>query len=169
MNLVKKIFVVMMIVSLAACKSDDDGTTYVLTNANVAGSYDVVLLNTTETQTTDVNGADIVTVTTTVGETFEIEIIFSENGNYIMDGLYVERYKRVVDGDIIEEYPDIIDIDNEGGIYSTNSSTMELVLDGEDYEVALFNENEIRLVFEDMWVEGGDDFVYTEEIRLIRQ
>ncbi len=169
MKLLKNLFALIVIVSLASCSSDDDNNQFLLTNANLAGTYDVTFLNTTEVQTTDVNGADIITITTTIGETFELEIVFSENGNYLIDGLYVERYKRIVDGDIIEEDTDIIDIDVEEGTYSTNDTSMKLTLDGEVYDVTLFNENEIRITFEDVWVEDGDDFVYTEEIRLERQ
>jgi len=169
MKLLKPLFVLLLIVSLFSCKSDDDNNQFLLNNANLSGSYAVTLLNSTELQTTNVNGVDFVTTTTTVGETFQIEIVFFENGNYIVDGLYVEDYRRDVEGEVVEEYTEIIDIDYEEGTYSTNNSSMELVLDGETYEVTLFNGNEIRVTLEEIWVDGGDDFVYTEEIRMVRQ
>lgn len=169
MKLLKPLFLLLMIVSLVSCNSDDDNNQFLLNNSNLAGTYSVSLLNSTELQTTNVNGVDFVTTTTTTGHTFQLEIVFFENGNYIVDGLYVEDYHRDVEGEVIEDSTEIIDIDYEEGTYSTNNSSMELVLDGETYEVDLFNENEIRVSLEDIWVEDGDDFVYTEEIRLLRQ
>lgn len=169
MRLIKSLFVLFVAASLVSCSSDDDNNQLELNNANLAGTYAVTLLNSTEVQTTDFNGAEIISTTTTVGHTFELEIVFFENGNYVVDGLYVEEYLVVSNGTVQVEETDIIDIDFEEGIYSTNNSTMELVLDGETYEVDLFNQNEIRVSLEDIWVENGDDFVYTEEIRMIRQ
>ena len=168
MKILKNLFALIILVSFASCNSDDDNNQFLLTNANLSGTYEVTLLNTTEIQTTDVNGVDFLTTTTTIGHTFQLEIVFFDNGNYIIDGLYVEDYRMDVDGDVQEEDTEIIDIDYVEGVYSTNDSSMELVLDGETYEVTLFNENEIRFTFEEMWVEEGDDFVYTEEIRLVR-
>ncbi|MCF6307350.1 MAG: hypothetical protein L3J09_05270 [Flavobacteriaceae bacterium] len=46
---------------------------------------------------------------------------------------------------------------------------MKLTLDGEIYSVTLFNANEIRLSLEEIYTEEGEDFVYTEEIRMVRQ
>ncbi|MGK0233379.1 MAG: uncharacterized lipoprotein YehR (DUF1307 family), partial [Salibacteraceae bacterium] len=80
MKLVKKIFVVMMIVSLAACKSDDDNPSYELTNANLTGTYEVTMLTNTEIETTDVNGLDIITEYTSIGDTFQLNIVFTDSG-----------------------------------------------------------------------------------------
>ena len=169
MKLLKNIFALIIIVSLASCSSDDDNNAYLLTNENVAGTYDVVLLNTKEVQTTDVNGVDIITETTTTGSTFQLEILFSENGNVLMDGEYVVNYRVVVAGQLVEEDTEIIVIDSVESNYTTNNTSMTLVLDGEVYDVTVFNSNEIRLTLEEIYTEEGDNFVYTEDIKLVRQ
>lgn len=169
MKLLKNIFALIIIVSLASCSSDDDNNTYDLTNENIAGTYDVTFLNTKEVQTTDVNGVDIITETTTTGSTFQLEVIFSENGNVLMDGEYVVNYRVEVAGQVTVEGTEIIVIDSEQTNYVANNASMTLVLDGKTYDVTLFNSNEIRLSQEDIYTENGDTFVYTEEIRMVRQ
>ncbi len=169
MKLLKPIFLVVMVVSLFSCKSDDDSPEYLLNNENLAGTYNVTMLRSVETQTTDVNGVDIITTRTTEGHTFQLEVVFFDNGNYVVDGEYVQQYEKIVNGTVIEEDIEIIVIDFSEGTYSTNNSSMELVMDEDTYEVTLFTQNEIRMTFEEMWVENGDDFILNEEIRLVKQ
>jgi len=169
MKLLKNIFILILAVSLASCSSDDDNNQYLLTNENIAGSYNITLLNTKEVQTTDVNGVDIITETTETGSTFQLEVIFSENGNVLMDGEYVINTRVEVAGQLVEEDTEIIVIDSEQTNYTTNNTSMTLVLDGEVYDVTVFNSNEIRLSLEDVYTEGGDNYVYTEDIKMVRQ
>lgn len=169
MKILKPILLLVILVSFVSCNNDDDNNDYLLNNENLAGTYNVTMLNSREVQTTDVNGVDIITTTTTSGNTFQLEIVFFDNGNYVVDGLYVEEYRMDVQGEVLEEDTEIIDIDFSEGTYATNNTSMELVMDGDTYEVTLFNQNELRVTLEDIWVENGDDFVYTEEIRMVRQ
>ena len=167
MKLLKSLFVLFVAVSLVSCSSDDDNQ-YLLNNANLSGIYNVTMLNTTETQTTDVNGADIITVTTTVGDTFELTVDFDEDGSYVINGAYRDSYLQTVAGEIVDEGAEIIFIDNETGDFSTSNSTMTMVLDGEVYEVELFNQNELRITSEDVEIFNGDEYIYTSEIRMVR-
>ncbi|MFT5248527.1 MAG: hypothetical protein ACI93P_000240 [bacterium] len=169
MKLLKTLFVLFVAVSLVSCSSDDDNNQYEFNNANLAGTYEVTLLNTTEVQTTNVNGLDIITEYTTVGDTFQLTIVFSESGSYVIDGEFRNSYVETVAGQVQGEGSEILVIDSETGDYSTNNSTMTFVLDGEVFSVALFNANELRVTSEDIYVENGDEFVYTSEIRMIRQ
>jgi len=169
MNLIKSIFAIILVVSLVSCSSDDNNNQYLLTNENLAGTYNVTLLETKEVQTTNVNGVDIITTTTTTGSTFQLEIIFSGNGNVLTDGEYLNSFRVDVAGQVVEENTEIIVINSEQTNYVTNDALMTLVLDGEVYDVTLFNSTEIRLYLEDVFTDNGDNFVYTEEIRMVRQ
>ena len=62
----------------------------------------------------------------------------------------------------------IEDVDNEEGTYVANDGAMQLVMDGNIFDVTLFNANELRLVQNDTYTEDGVDFVDTGEIRMIR-
>ena len=73
-----------------------------------------------------------------------------------------------VAGQITEEDTYIEDIDNEEGTYVTNDGTMQLVMDGDIFDVTLFNANELRLVQNDTYTDDGVDFVVTGELRMIR-
>ena len=126
------------------------------------------MLNTTEIQTTNVNGLDIVTEKTRVGDIFQLTYTFSENGTFVLDGEYLVNYSVVVAGEIITEDTEIIVIDNGIGSYTTNDSTMILVFDDKIYSVTLFNQNDLRITTEDIYEENGDEFVYTSEIRMTR-
>jgi|TARA_B110000285_G_scaffold45938_1_gene51496 hypothetical protein len=198
MKFLKILFVLFVAVSLVSCSSDDDGvdplldtdgdgvvdiddlcpnTTgtiidqgcYLFTNINVSSSpYSVTMLNTTEIQTTNVNGLDIVTEKTRVGDIFQLTYTFSENGTFVLDGEYLVNYSVVVAGEIITEDTEIIVIDNGIGSYTTNDSTMILVFDDKIYSVTLFNQNDLRITTEDIYEENGDEFVYTSEIRMTR-
>jgi len=199
MRILKNIFALILIVSLASCNNDDDsidplldtdgdgvvdindlcpttpGTVidqgcYLFTNINVSSSpYDITLLNSTKIQTTNVNGLDIITETTTIGDTFQLTLTFSENGTVILDGEYRSTFVITVADQITDEGSNIIVIDNETSNYSTNDSTMTMVLDDNVYSVTFFDKNEIRLTLETIYTENGDEFVYTENINMVRQ
>tara|TARA_R110000787_G_scaffold28923_5_gene78820 strand:+ start:68772 stop:69281 length:510 start_codon:yes stop_codon:yes gene_type:complete len=169
MKLLKSLFVLFVAVSLLSCSSDDDSNQYEFNNANLSGTYTVTMLNSTEIQTTNVNGLDVITEYTTVGDTFQLTIVFSASGSYVIDGEYRDSYIETVAGQVQDEGSEIVVIDNATGNYSTNNSTMTFVMDGEVFSVALFNANELRITSEDIYVESGDEFVYTSEIRMVRQ
>ncbi len=171
MKILKSLFVLFAVVSLVSCNSDDDNNHYILNNSNLEGLYKINHFGSTEVKTTIVDGFVVEKTTTSVGDTFEVDFTFTENGTYNVDGLFRDVFTVVVNGVLDEEQSgsDIIEINNEGGNYSTNDASMTIVLDGEVYDVTLFNENEIRFTFEEMWEENGSEFVYSEEIRLERQ
>ncbi len=169
MNLLKNLFMLFITALLVSCNSSDDNNVYLFNNANLSGTYEVTYIQSTETQTTNFNGAEIVSVTTNIGDTFEVDFTFFEDGNYLVNGLYRNVFTVVVDGDLIQEDSNIVVVDNEEGTYTTNGETLKLILDEEIHNVIHFNENEIRFTFEEMWVENGDTFVLNEEIRMIRQ
>ena len=199
MKFLKILFVLFVAVSLVSCSSDDDGVDplldtdgdgvvdiddlcpntpgtiidqgcYLFTNINVSSSpYSVTMLNTTEIQTTNVNGLDIVTEKTRVGDIFQLTYTFSENGTFVLDGEYLVNYSVVVAGEIITEDTEIIVIDNETGTYVANDSTMQIIVNGERvFDITLFNENELRFSHIDIYSQNGVNIVRSEEIRMIR-
>ena len=168
MKLLKSLIVLFVAVSIISCSSDDDSTQYTLNNANLSGTHSITLINSSETETTNINGLDVVTVFTTVGDTFQVIVVFSEDGTYVINGEYRVNYVTTVAGQIVDEGSEIIDITNQTGDYTTNNALMEIELDGETYDVTLFNANELRMVSEDIYTENDIDYVDTSEIRMTR-
>jgi hypothetical protein len=169
MKLFKHLFTLVIFVSLIACSSDDNTPAYALNNTNLsAGSYDITYLTSTATETINVNGLDIITESTTDGETFQVTITFAENNTYVADGQYVLNSLVTVAGEFVSQSTIIVDIDNEIGTYDANNSTMQLLLDQTLFDVTLFNANELRLSSSDAYTEDGIDYFETREIRLER-
>ena len=168
MKLLKSLFVLFVAVSIISCSSDDDSVQYTLNNANLSGTHSLTMLNTSETETTNVNGLDVVTVFTTVGETFQVIVVFDEDGTYVVNGEYLVNYVTTVADQIVDEGSEIIVITNETGDYTTNNALMEIEMDGETYDVTLFTANELRITSEDIYTEDDVDYVDTSEIRMTR-
>lgn len=169
MKFLKILFVLFVVISITSCSSDDEVIQYDLNNANLsAGSFDLNYLSSYSTATVDINGLEIISEFAATGETFQFTITFFENGTYIANGQYVVNETTTVSGQITEEDTYIEDVDNEEGTYVANDGAMQLVMDGNIFDVTLFNANELRLVQNDTYTEDGVDFVDTGEIRMIR-
>ena len=169
MKFLKILFVLFVLISITSCSSDDEVIQYDFNNANLSsGSFDLNYLSSYTTATVDINGLEIISEFAATGETFQFTITFFENGTYIADGQYVVNETITVSGQITEEDTYIEDVDNEEGTYVTNDGTMQLVMDGDIFDVTLFNANELRLVQNDTYTEDDVDFVVTGELRMIR-
>lgn len=169
MKFLKILFVLFVVISITSCSSDDEVNQYDLNNANLsAGSFDLNYFSSNTTETVDINGLEVISEFVRTGETFQFTYTFFENGTYIADGQYVVILTTTVAGQIIVEDIYIEDVDNEEGTYVANDGAMQLVMDGNIFDVTLFNANELRLVQNDTYTEDGVDFVVTGEIRMIR-
>ena len=169
MKFLKILFVLFVVISITSCSSDDEVNQYDLNNANLsAGSFDLNYLSSYSTATVDINGLEIISEFAATGETFQFTITFFENGTYIANGQYVVNETTTVSGQITEEDTYIEDVDNEEGTYVANDGVMKLAIDGDIFDVTLFNANELRLVQNDTYTEDGIDFVVTGELRMIR-
>lgn len=169
MKFLKILFVLFVVISITSCSSDDEVIQYDLNNANLsAGSFDLNYLSNYTTATVDINGLEIISEFAVTGETFQFTITFFENGTYIADGQYVVNETITVSGQITEEDTYIEDVDNEEGTYVANDGVMKLAIDGDIFDVTLFNANELRLVQNVTYTEDGIDFVVTGELRMIR-
>ena len=169
MRFFKHFFILAISVSLIACTGDDDTPAYELNNANLsAGTYEITYLTSNETETVNINGLDIVTESSTSGETFQLIVDFFDNGTYVVDGQYVINTLVTVAGETVEESTVIADIDNEQGTYTANNNTMKLLLDETFYDVTRFNANELRLSYTTAYTEDGIDYIEASEIRMER-
>ena len=171
MNISKILLVFILALSIVSCSSDDDNaTSFEFNQANIVGVYGVTYLVSTSVETTDVNGLDIVTVTTITGDTFDIDFTFAENGTVLIDGAFRETFKTVVEGQTVLEDSEIIIIDNETSNYTVTEATKVIVIAEDNYKVTAFNQNGMTLTLEETTIEtNGDSYVYNEELRLIRK
>ena len=144
---------------------------YLLTNINLSSglTYSTTLLNTTETQITNINGLEIVSEITKNGSVFRsLDVTFNENGTFIRNGEYLETYVIKVNGIITEEDAEIISFDNEEGFFSVNNDSMTILLNVDTYNVILFDESELRMTLEQTYSENNIDYIISREIRMVR-
>ena len=132
-------------------------------------TYSTTLLNTTETQITNINGLEIVSEITKNGSVFSsLDVTFNENGTFIRNGEYLETYVIKVNGIITEENAEIISFDNEEGFFSVNNDSMTILLNVDTYNVILFDESELRMTLEQTYSENNIDYIISREIRMLR-
>jgi len=172
MKILKSIFALIMIVSLASCNNDDDNDVYLLTNANLAGTHALTFLESEEVQTRIFNNLPSVSTISVVGDIFQVDLVLNENGSYTIEGQYRITETTVQDGNTNID-TEIILID-EGGLYTVNTSNLTLTMsfnggESQTYDVTLFNEDELRLsYFEEGEITDGT-YELTEELRMIKQ
>ncbi|QIE60068.1 hypothetical protein G5B37_10985 [Rasiella rasia] len=161
------------VATLIGCKKDDDNdNTFLLSNSNFAGMYDLTLFNGEIETTTEFKGVPITAVTTIVGDTFQVIFDVNDNGTLTVDGQYRVTTSVTVAGQT-ETDTEIVDIDNDSGTYVVNANAQTISfadLDGVDttFDVTLFNENEVRLVSTETTTSPDSSTVTTLEIRLVR-
>jgi hypothetical protein len=151
MKILKFFLLAITIVSFTACSSDDSNNDSVaevkLTNANLAGDYEITLYKgETVTSVTATNGTTVITERVTFsGDTFTNAIFtFNADGSYISSGSYVRTTKVNVTGQSPVTNEEIVTID-ESGSYSLNNTNRTITLDGNIIDVDVFNGTKLNI------------------------
>lgn len=147
MKLSKLFFLVVLAIATVSCSSDDDGTPFLLNPANLSGNYKTELLTMTIEQTFTVNNVPVVSTTSIVGDTFELNTVFKEDGTYTSLGQYRMVTTTKTAGQTTTESK-IVNVD-ETGTYVINQTAknITITIDGESktYNATLFNETKLNL------------------------
>lgn len=172
MKLSKLFFLMLLAVATVSCSSDDDGAEpYLLTKANLAGNYKTELMNAHIEQTFTINNVPIVSVTDVVGDTFQVNTTFHEDGTYTTVGNF-RVVTTVNTSGQTSSTSEIITVD-ESGTYvigqSANTITLRQSGNSQTYDVKNFNE--IRLNLQRNSTDPIDDVptVATFDIHLVRK
>ncbi len=170
MKLNKLMFLFVLAAVAMGCSKDDDGTPpYNYNKENLTGTYNLIYLESKEVETVNVNGFDVVTTTTQVGDTFNVPVVFASDNTVTANGTYrVTETTSQGNQSNTETY--IIDLDHEVSGYSVNAATTQLTIDGSTYMVHDFNPTGFRITLSETTTEpNGDHTVYTEEMRFSKQ
>lgn len=170
MKLAKLIFLFTLAIAAVGCNKDDDGTdTYDYNKDNLTGTYKVTFFESKEVETVDVNGFDVVTTTTSTGDTFDVTAVFAANNTVTTNGTY-RITETVTQGSQSDTDAYIVVLNNETVGYSVNSATTELTIDGSTYKVSNFSATGFKInLSETTTLPNGDSTVYTEEMRFTKQ
>lgn len=147
-------FILFLFISAALLSCGDDNNTpaFPLSNANIAGEYNISNLNVSTDITTTLNGLPIqVATASATGDIFQVDVVMNSNGTYSMKGSYsvVAKLTPVVGNSV--ETREIINIDNSGNFtLNTTNNTISfseaLVKDlTGTLEVQLFNATNFSL------------------------
>ena len=174
------------VATLAACKSDDDNNEvpFIFNNANLAGTHDLTFLRVDAEVRDQVAGVPVTAIVTGIGDTFQTTVDFSASGNFVIDGEFRVATEVTINGST-ETDQVIVDLNNESGTYVIGSNAQTITFSGiepvqfdEDitvdlidgtWEVALFNESELRLTKMEREIDGDTETDTTVEIRFVRQ
>ncbi|MBX2828106.1 MAG: hypothetical protein KTR22_08080 [Flavobacteriaceae bacterium] len=174
MNYKKLLFILAITLTVVSCKKDDDGdSTFLLSNENIAGTYDMTYFTVDIVTTTEVQGIPVTANTDIVGDTFQVVLVMNENGSLTIEGEY--RVTTTVEvGGVSETDTEILVLD-DSGTYSIDANNQTITISGLDgfevgtYEVTQFTQSEIRMVemlTEETQTESSD---ITTEMRFVRQ
>ncbi len=186
-NLKTILIAFMAMATLVACKGDDDNAeaAFVLTNANLAGDYDLSFLSVNADITQLIAGVPVTAVINGQGDILQTTANFTNNGTFVLDGLFSIETTVTVNGGTPTETPVIVDLENETGTYTIGGNADTIVFTGiadvqvnptvsidlfnGAWDVTLFNENEIRLQKMENTTIDDVDTVANVEIRFMRQ
>ena len=171
MKITKLFFLFILAIAAVGCSKDDDNgpAPYDYNKDNLTGTYKLTYFQTEDVETVNVNGFDVVTTTTSIGDTFNFTVIFASNNTATADGTY-RVTETVVQGSQTMTDTYIVDVDNEISGFSVNAATTELTLDSSTYKVSNFSPTGFTItLFENIVEPNGDSSVYNVELRFSKQ
>ncbi len=126
MKFFKLILIIVMCVSITSCGDDSSEPTFILSNTNIAGTYNInsLSIDTKVTSVTEVAGVDVpftVATSTSKGDTFQVVFVLSTNNTYTASGQYriVSTITPTVGNPVSNN--EIINF-NESGSYQLNTT-----------------------------------------------
>jgi hypothetical protein len=93
MKLLKYILVLFITASITSCSDSEEAPPFLLSNANLAGTYNInsLSIDTKVTSETDVSGISVpftIATSTSIGDTFQVAFVLNANSSYTASGQY---------------------------------------------------------------------------------
>ena len=174
MKFSKILLLLVITLSIVSCKNDDDTVAFSLSNANVTGTHDLTYFAANTETTVIVQMVPFTVSTTVTADTYQARVNFTEAGAFTLSGEF-RTTTTITPGGL----PPVVEIIvwNETGTYQVDDAAKTIVLiengstlgDSEINTVTLFNETELRVTYENMYTEAGQDIVEMSELRFVRQ
>lgn len=180
MKIFKFILVLFITVSMTSCSDDAGEPTISLSNANIAGTYEINSFTKEENEVaTGSNGASVnLSTTSTIGNIFKLTFVINSNGTYTAIGQYTIDFTITPNGGSQETDFDIIDIEASGSfeINTTNNkitftpttSTKDNFINGV-FDVSTFNETTLSITQEIEEINSQLTSTINSSFRFIRQ
>ena len=156
MKFLKYILVLLMAVSITNCGDESSAPSFVLSTANIAGSYIInsLSIDTKVTSVTDVSGVSVpftIATSTSTGDTFQVDFVLNVNGTYTASGQY--RIVSVVTPTVGSQLTnsEIISFTDSGSYeLNTTNNTLTIISSTGDFiegtmDIVTFNETTVSL------------------------
>lgn len=162
---------VALVTAFSSCNNDDDSPTVELSNANLAGTYEITFYQgDSETTVEASNGSKVVTEK----ESFKTDSYtnaifnFNQNGTFTSSGSYRIEVTKTVTG-AAPQTNSAVEILDESGTYSLNKANKTITINGNTYDVVLFDGDRLYITGTEEDVDGDFTTVSEWEIRLKRK
>lgn len=169
MKTLRILMIMFLAVAAVSCNKDDDGPEPFQYNAEtLKGTYNLTFFQTIEVATEDVSGFDVVTTTTSTGDTFDFTAIFAANNTVTTNGTY-RVSETAVQGDQTTNNAYIEVVNNEVSGYSVISANNTLTIDGQAFIVSNYSQNGFTITANETTnFPNGDTTVTSVELRFVR-
>ncbi|MBU3011623.1 hypothetical protein KO506_09430 [Polaribacter vadi] len=176
MKNVKYILLLFLSATILSCSDTDNEPQYLLSNANIAGTYEVSSLTGNESETaTSSSGAVVDLATSTiVGANFQISFDITASGTYEVSGLFREIKTTTPNGGATTTDEELLTIDSEGTYQiNTLNNTINFIpttgdfLEG-TFNIETFTENIISITQDSETAEGSNTIYKTLNIGFTR-
>jgi hypothetical protein len=177
MKLLKFIIALIVTVSFTSCGDGQDTPEFSLSSANLVGNYKMNSLTAEISEDAmSSNGATVnLTKISTVGDTFQLNLVMNANNSYTASGQYRVVSTITNNGEEPTEESEIVVIDASGGSYQLNSNNT-ITFNPQDDEffegvfiIETFNETSIILSQKDIEVDGNTTFTVEAAAGFIRE
>jgi len=169
LNLILLLAISIMVMS---CGSDDDSSSLELTNASISGTYNLTFFEATEVIENSLPAGTVTTTIVSEGDTFgSSNVVFNANGTVVSNLQFriIETTTFENDAPTEDIFLNNPDNDTDTFTYSVDDAGRTLTLDGDIFDVTLFNDNELRIEFFETEVDGDETITFSQEIRFTRQ
>ena len=168
-----KLFVLAIaVITLSACSSDDDSSTPVveLTNANLAGTYELIFFEDfyERSETASDGSAVIIETETCVGDTFTNAILtLNTDGTFVTSGNFREVCQLTINSQTTSD-ESIVTFDSSGS-FTANDSSRTISISGVINDVTVFDGTNLYLTSEEVDTNGSETERYETEVRFRKQ
>ena len=156
MKFLKYVLILLISVSITSCGDESSDPPFMLSAANIAGSYAInsFSIDTKVTSVTEVSGVSVpftVATSTSTGDTFQVDFVLNVNGTYTASGLY--RIVSVVTPTVGSQLTnsEIISFTDSGSYQlNTTNNTLTIISSTGDFiegtmDIVTFNETTVSL------------------------
>jgi len=163
---------------LLSCGDIDNTPPYLLSIANIAGTYEISSLEGEENETATTNSGAVVTVFTSkiIADSFDdVSFTLNSNGTYSATGAYRLVITETPNSGTTTTDNAIVTFDSSG-TYSINNATNTIIFTPSNddfveglFEVITFNQNVVTITQKDVEIEGRITTTSTIRMGLIRK